>query len=397
MYMKRKNRLLLKSLLTATALLLFSYIITNVGFELSGESDLIRKTNNLKSVLVTEESAIPDSILFVNICYEKELVDVFDKDGFLKGRTAITNRNALYEFLKLLSVRDDYKYILMDIFFNEEYTTQVDSLLFSQICKMDKIVIPKLRSKKLANASALDEKAGYSDYTTSLFGEGFNKYELIVGNEKSMVLAMYEDITGKSIVKKGPFYFDGLCLCNRTLFSKQQILFNSPYDKDGIKNYYHLTQDILEDPEGSMALFKGKYIFVGDLEQDDMHNTVQGRLPGCVITANIFLALMNGKHKIPVSAMLILFIVYFLFSCLVFSHHSISGLLVSLIEKRCPRLMSPFLVLILSWIGYSMILSIVCLCFYYTLYISYDIFLTATVLQWIDIFESRLFSHKKTR
>ena len=68
-------------MISAVILLLFSYVVTNVGFELSGESDLIKKTNAVKSLLCSDDGVVPDSILFVNICYDKELVDINDEDG----------------------------------------------------------------------------------------------------------------------------------------------------------------------------------------------------------------------------------------------------------------------------------------------------------------------------
>lgn len=392
--MKKKHTILLKSVTSAIVLLLFSYVVTNVGFELSGESDLIKKTNSVKSLIMSDDGPVPDSILFVNICYDKELVDVNDEDGFLKGQIDITNRQALYDFLELLSVKSDYKYVLMDIFFEDGISSNADSALFAKISAMDRIVIPKHRDATLAGDSKLEEKSSFSDYTTTLLGNDFNKYELLDGEEKSMALTMYEDITGNTIDKYGPFYFDSYSICNRTLFSKQMILFNTPYDKNGEKNYYHLTTDLLQDPEGTQALIKGKYIFVGDMELDDIHDTVQGELPGSVITANTFIALMNGKHKIPLYVIIILFTIYFIFSYSIFSHHSMSEILVNKIEKKYPKLLSPFSVNLLSWISYSLILSGICLFFYYTLYISYDIFLTATFLQGIDYIESKLNSDK---
>jgi hypothetical protein len=282
----------------------------------------------------------------------------------------------------------------MDIFFEDGISSSADSALFAKISAMDRIVIPKHRDATLAGDSKLEEKSSFSDYTTTLLGNDFNKYELLDGEEKSMALTMYEDITGNTIDKYGPFYFDSYSICNRTLFSKQMILFNTPYDKNGEKNYYHLTTDLLQDPEGTQALIKGKYIFVGDMELDDIHDTVQGELPGSVITANTFIALMNGKHKIPLYVIIILFTIYFIFSYSIFSHHSMSEILVNKIEKKYPKLLSPFSVNLLSWISYSLILSGICLFFYYTLYISYDIFLTATFLQGIDYIESKLNSDK---
>lgn len=392
---KKKKVVLIKSIAAAFLLLLFSYIITNVGFVLSGESDLIKQTNSLKSVFVTTDDIVPDSILFVNICYDKELVGIYDQDGFLKGNIDITNRHALNTFLELLSSNDDYKYIMLDVFFEEGMNSNADSALFTKISTMDRIAIANYRDATLVRGYNLEEKSRFSDYTITLLDNDFNKYELLDGNNQSVALTMYEETTGNTIKHLGPFYYDGNHICNRTLFSKQAIAFNSPYNRNGEKNYYNLSTDLLEDPENVHTLTKGKYIFVGDLELDDFHYTVEGRLAGCVIMANTFIALMNGKHKIPISVILILFFTYLIFAYSIFSHQTISELLKQGIGNKVPMFRSPLIETLISWLGYSFILSAICLICYYVYDTSYDIFLTATLLQTIDFAESKTKSNKK--
>ena len=83
---KRRIAIAVYSLLTAMALLFASYIVTNIGFSISGEADLIKKSNIVLNNLFDYNKSVPDSILFVNVGYDKQLADIYDNDG--------TNRNS---------------------------------------------------------------------------------------------------------------------------------------------------------------------------------------------------------------------------------------------------------------------------------------------------------------
>ena len=161
---------LLYSFVTAIVFLLISYIVTNVGFTVSGEAGIIKQSNYLMNGILYEDNTVPDSLLFVNVCYDKQLTDVYDEDGFKLGNIDITNRQSLLRFLDILSQRDDYKFIVLDVFFEDGLQTKSDSLLFARIASMERIVVPAMRSSELAFKEVLGEKAYISDYTTTFFG-----------------------------------------------------------------------------------------------------------------------------------------------------------------------------------------------------------------------------------
>lgn len=383
---KRKSSLLLLgSVLTAVGMLFFAYTITNLGVALGEEVELIKKANAAKRLFrLDKEEPVPDSLLFVSVSYDKKLVSVDDKDGFPIGNIDITDRSKLYELLAQLRRADNYKYIFLDVFFNKKYSSEDDDKLYQLIGSMPRLVIPRHHDADLADEKKIGKKAFYSDYLHTFFSEFFFKYQLINGNDTSAMLKIYSDETGHTIKQYGPLYFDGGRICNKTLFAYHTVKFEGQYDEDGNMNFYRMGADLLSDTTQLSILAKGKYIFIGDLELNDIHETVQGNIPGPVICANEFLATMNGQHKVPVMVAVLLFVVFFGFSYAIYSGRSMMYLITSGL-KRWPSVASnKGLVLVLSFFGYSTILTVLCLVFYYVLHTSYDIFITALAFQIIE-------------
>ena len=382
---KRRIATAVYSMFTAMALLFASYIVTNIGFSISGEADLIKKCNIALNNLFDYNRGVPDSILFVNVGYDKQLADIYDEDGFPLGNIDVTNRYSLYKFLDILSQRNDYKYIVLDVFFDEGLCTEDDSLLFAKIASMERIVIPSTRDGVLVTDEGLQKKAALSDYTTTFFSGGYHKFELESNGNISIPYRMYKDVTGEEITHRGIFYYSSGQLCNRTLFSRAFITPDGMYDKNGNRNYYNLGSDLLSDEESLSRdnLLKEKYIFIGDMVLTDTHETVMGGMQGVVILANTFTSLMKRQHIIPFTVKITLLIIFFLFAYQIYTEKS---LFMRIVEWRNKRGLDSFptLGLVFSYFTYSFTLSTTCLLFYHIYGVAYDIFITATLLQIID-------------
>ena len=380
----RRILLAIYSLVAASALLFVSYVATNIGFTISGEADIIKQCNFLLKKQRGNNS-VPDSLLFVNVCYDKQLVNVFDDDGFEMGCIDITDRHTLLRFLDILSRRNDYKYVILDIFFENGIETEYDSLLFARIASMERIVIPSIRNQELSDSNLLGDKASFSDYTTTFFSDDYYKFELESDGQLSIPYHVYSDVTGKKHSSSGIFHFDSGDLCNRTLFAYPYINIDGPYAQDGSRNYYNLGADLLNDEEALFTdgLIKGKYIFIGDMVLSDRHETVAGDMPGLVIIANTFLSLMHRQHVIPFITKLLLFVLYFIFAYQIFSRKS---LFARILEWRSKKNIESFPILgfVLSWFTYSCILTLFCLSSYYIYGVAYDILVTATFFQVLD-------------
>ena len=175
----RKRKQVIWSAVIAVGFLIISYCITNLHIPISGEKAVLYKFEMYRNYLFPRSCSVPDSLLFVNVAYDKEFVEATDEYGLPVGQTQITDRQKLLQLLQELKRRNDYKYILMDIFFDEETHTSADSVLFATICSMPRIVIPRHRDGKLAN-EALYAKAGMADYTTTYKEAGFVKYPYLI-------------------------------------------------------------------------------------------------------------------------------------------------------------------------------------------------------------------------
>lgn len=297
-------------------------------------------------------------------------------------------RESLYRFLSVLHNRNDYKYIFLDVFFEEGYDSPNDEKLFPLISEMRDIVIPMHRDAKLGHQEYLKKKAYMSDYTATKKSSSFTKYELLADTLKSVTLHMYNVVTKHDIRKTGLMYTDDGRLCNSTLFAKQIVNFTGAYDAEGNRNFYNLSEDLLVDEDELMTapLLKDKYIFIGSMELNDIHGTSEGSLPGVVISANTFLSLTKGQHVIPYTLILILFAILLFISLQIYSGNSLATKLKNIVDKKQWKINPYIWSYIISWVSYVSILSIVCMVSYMIYGVIYDIFFTATIFQNIDFF-----------
>ncbi len=369
--------------------MLLCYLITNLGFSIDGEGGWVSKfNNNIKKIFGKTNTQIPDSVLFVNTIYDKELIPINDSDGFPVGVIDITNRESLYRFLSVLHKRNDYKYIFLDVFFEEGYDSPNDEKLFPLISEMRDIVIPMHRDAKLGHQEYLKSKAYLSDYTATKKSSSFTKYEILVDSLKSVALHIYNDVTGHDIRQNGLMYVDDGRLCNSTLFARQIVNFTGAYDAEGNRNFYNLSADLLADEEelATSPLLKDKYIFIGSMELNDIHSTSEGSLPGVVISANAFLSLTHGQHVIPYTLIFIIFAILFFISLQIYSGNSLAAIFKKYVEKKHWKINPYIWSYIISWVSYISLLSIVCIVSYMIYGVIYDIFFTATIFQNIDFF-----------
>ena len=66
-----------------------------------------------------------EDALFVNVAYDKQLIERHDNYGMTVGDVDITDRTKLCSFLKMLQKADSYKYIFLDVRFEKGNTYTV--------------------------------------------------------------------------------------------------------------------------------------------------------------------------------------------------------------------------------------------------------------------------------
>ncbi len=358
-----------------------SYVCTNLNVSVSGERDLLKWWNFVVIQLSGgPKNVIPDDVLFINVSMDKELVDIKDDLDMPMGNAAITDRQKLASLLSLIK-STDYKYVLLDVFFEDGYNTETDSMLFHSIASMDRIVIPCHHDGFLAD-SILVDKAAFADYTTTLKEDNITKYPLLDkgGINQSIPLVMYSDITGRTVTKRGLFYMDGNALSRRVVFPKMEVVVDVPSrtDKAGIaimeKPYLNMGADILDYrdlDEDWGSVFGGKVIVIGSFTDEDIHLTYAGDLPGCVINYNVFASLMDGRHKVPFLLILVYFLIFFAMSCMLLRNGDAGTQSLGWLWAKL-------------FVIYSIILTIVCI-FVFTIWgQAHDVFITSTLFSIVD-------------
>ena len=417
--MSSRTRFVLSAII-AVGMLMLSYWVTNQRFIISGETLLIREVELVRGFFQPHINPMADSVLLINVAYDKELaIDTAVNKGL--GYEGITDRKKLFELLSGLKRQGDYRYILLDVLFTDNIHTPEDSALFSLIASMDRIVVPRDINSALAD-TCLYGKAGLVNYFTNYKFVSFTKYPYLVDGKASLPLKMYEEITGHTITDHGLFATDGWRLARQSIVLPFVLRCDSAYTKDGYKVWYNMGMDLLgstftyygdtitgksqlyNNPamfQGNYSkdyqgVFRGKYIVIGAFSGGDMHYSYLENQPGPAILFNAYLSLLHRHHIVSPWIFLLLLAAFFYMSWCILNNKTIDMLLSSVTQ---PKTKSKAVVwraftVIISWVGYSLFLSFLCVFTYLVMGEVYDIFITATVFQLISIAVARIRNYK---
>lgn len=309
----------------------------------------------LKHKLGVESKENKEDVLFVNIAYDKQLIDLSDEHGMPIGNTDITDRGKLLTFLHLLHTTNQYAYIFLDVRFERGYNVpEIDSLLYAEISTMDNIVVANHSDIEIADSSLM-KKSALSDYDATIVATNFVRYRYSYGRNPSMPLFAYNELTGKSINKHAFLYTCDGKLCYNSLFVDFPVEHFSEYNEDNNKLYYNLGSDLLDNYTETdiSTLTKDKYIVIGDMIED-LHDTYSGLKPGSVITFYAFRSLIENKHIANFWVLLLMAAIYFIISISQFSHRSILEK-ITFVRKSQSKLLH----FTLSLIEYTILLTIV--------------------------------------
>lgn len=387
-----KQKKIIWSVVIAIGFLLFSYCITNLNFPISGEKGLLYRFEMVRNYLFPRENTVNDSILLIDISFDKSPVKTTDEYGMSIGDIQITDRKKLLALLQELKKRDDYKYVLLDVFFGQKGKTPQDSALFATICSMPRIVIPCHSDEALADSS-LREKAGLADYTSTYKVSGFAKYPYMSSEGMSLPLKMYKDITGRTIRRHGFIYTDGWWLVRKSIVLTFDVNANSAYNEEGEKVWYYLGADILGNDEERGLLYeipeltRNKYVIIGAFQGDDSHSTYIGSISGTIINLNAYFSLLDKHHVVSITLIIVLFFAFFILAYLTLTRQDLRRLTDSMTQKQNYRWRTRMMSLsaLCSWIGYSLFLTILCIMTYVFLGEVYEIFVTSTMFYLLSL------------
>jgi hypothetical protein len=351
---KRKKIALLFSLCNVVILLALSYFLNNQPLFTGEDLDQYAWMEWIKDKLGITPDVDANAALFVNVAYDKQLVDKCDDYGMTIGNSDVTDRSKLLSLLQLLHKTNSYKYIILDIRFEKGYNVpDVDSALFAEILSMKNIVIANHSDIELADSSLM-KKAAISDYFATITKTNFARYQYNYDGVESVPLYAYHELTGNTINKHGWLYTCNSRLCYNSLFVHFPIAKWNEYDEQQSKVYYNLGSDILDNYSDSdlKKLTEGKCVIIGNMVED-VHDTYSGLKPGSVITYYAFQELMKGRHFVNYCMMLFLAILFFLISLSLFETNPIISRL-PFIRNSHSRIIH----FMLDFVGYSLVLAL---------------------------------------
>lgn len=309
-------------------------------------------------------SAIADSIMLVDVHYDKRFVVERDAEGFPKGRLPVTDHDKLYRLLSYLE-QQDYRYILLDIFFDKAISEPQDSSLYSLIVHMPRLGIALPPDSLEIADEQLKTKAGVTAYSTALWENDFVKYRFLFDDSlKSLPLKMYEELNDRTIEPGRFIATDGNAWARTSTF----LTFELINDNDNKRYMHYNLGDVVGDSLDGVVYesklnsenfpVNGKYILIGDFK-DDRHITFRGSMSGTFINFNAYLTLLRGYHRLSFWLLLILGVAFWALVFLTIHHTSFSR--------------------VFMWLGYPFYFTVLCLFSYLLFREVYDVF-AATIL-----------------
>lgn len=363
------------SLLVAVALLLGDYFIDNCPYPLFDDVDTLGLAEHLTGRMAHE---VDDSVLYINVGFDKQLVPVVDDFGDTVGKTVITDRTVLLKLLEAAS-RADYRFLALDVRFDKGMTTDCDSALWRLMGRLPRFAYSSHADGEDAAAENAGGAAALADYGATL-STGFTRWQFLQDGKESMPLTIYRSTDNGTLSQWGPFYFDNGHLCRNTLFVPLPSDLLEPYRESGELRYPlaggHLMRWNSDDELSRMM--NGRIVVIGDFE-NDVHDTYIGSVPGPAIIYSAYLELHRGRHFVNPWFMIAMLLIY---ATMCFSVLSGDGLLdrVAWVRRH------PALRTLLSFVGWEIVLSAMGLLMYILFAESFISILPAatfTALGWI--------------
>lgn len=333
------------------------YLDSDVRYAMSGDAGIYSTVFKRGELLHTaQRSAVPDSVLIVDVAFDQQLVPAVNSMGDTVGSIAITDRRKLVEFLTIAMRAGNYSKLMIDIRFEKGLHTPYDQQLVQLLMTMPRVYFPRHRGISLLSPQ-LEARANYSDYGYTLFQTSFVKYEFNQKGEQSMPLAM----TGFKAASFGPLHF----VNNRLAYNSMMIpMVVNPYSLGNNADEpwcINIGSDLLAEPELASDMMRNRVVVVGNMN-DDIHQTYAGNLPGSLINLNAYIALERGLNLVDGRVCLLWAVIYFVLSML-----TIKGRQWYSYIPQLRKVKSDIFWFALSFVGYSIVVTLVAAVLFLTL------------------------------
>lgn len=302
----------------AIAMIFFTFYLMKLPWLAGDEKFLIWSSSAVKFA----NREVPDSkeFAFINTSYDLQLIDRYDEFGFPVGNQVITDREKLALLLDIINAGEQKpKYVICDIYFAD--STAADKSLHDAMKKMDNLILSSHLNDKneLDTPVFKDINRGLSDYVIGSVFDGVYKYQLIYHDSLKLTpLKVYQDITGQSVKKKGPFVKIGDRWTLNNFIMNYRLVQKDIVDQQAGFNPVSLGELLYLEDKDIQEFMANKIVVIGDFFENDMHETLFEITSGPLILLNAFLTIKEGDTVVNVWFFLLLFGVFIYLSYMVF-------------------------------------------------------------------------------
>ena len=297
----------------------FSLYLLNLPYIYEDELRLIQITSAIKKFIISkEEKPNRDRFLFVNVAWEKQLIEKLDVDGFPVGNQAITDRKSLSEFFSRINQKpNNHKYLICDISFVDP--SENDMELQAEFDKMNNYTVSYHKDENdIPQDPIFNVQKSISDYTTFNVDK-FIKFKLVQSDSLiTTPLKIYQDIYNKKIEHAFLYRLNNHYILNSFIVDfriwSYDLSDNSSYKYDYIN-----IGDFKFLPDSAFhKLLKDRIVLIGDFELSDIHETIYGDMSGPLILLNTFLAIEKGENQLSIFYLIFILISFTIINYYVF-------------------------------------------------------------------------------
>jgi len=381
-------------------MLILSFWMMSWPYVNGDEQLLIEYGSKIKSVFLgIDKKPNRDEFIFINVAYDKQLVDKEDSLGFPIGKQDITNRKLLAQFLEILASQpSNQKFIIFDIFLEQHFdpdpctgdTLSPDLGLQNALNKIHNIVLSyHIDGDNKIIYPAFQGHRGIASYAA--VDDLFLKFELVLQDSlKSVPLLMYEYLHQTKLDQSGWIYMlNNQWIMNSIIpefkIRQYDLFYTSPEDRYKVDNLSTMLSGIMTK-EDILNYVKDRIIVMGDFEDRDIHETIYGDMGGPLILLNTYLSLVDGDNHLSGWFIAFIWLMFLFISFL---------LVVDLTQIKLKK--QPFLVgkvnkNLKQWLSYTALLLITSICsmIFFDKYISI-LYLTLYlfIVKWVLSYFSR--------
>jgi hypothetical protein len=390
--LKLRRKQILFSMGFSCVLIFIGYFVNNSSLftgEAAHKMYILEKIS--KYIGIPQSDSIPNDVVYFNIGYDKCLTPVV-VNGDTVGVTQITDRYKVNSFLKLLRKCNNYKYIVLDVFFDKKdnATFPNDSLCETLSAFGNRIILADRDSTEFAYPQLIYLTAK-ARFDVTKISKAFSRYKYIINGESTMPLRLYENLNDGVKIKRiglldwavsNPYikdifslYFLDNKLIQNSLFlqfDEYSIAEGTVYETydDGTRLYLFDYQNgsefignNIENPDILLSdLVNNKIVVIGDLTNGDTdsHSTYMDTKKGSEILVKAYSSINDGLLDVSFAYLLFWFVIFSVVSYIIISDKPILCRF-----KIFNNISNKFVRFSLSLISYSIIISLAMICEYF--------------------------------